>query len=698
MKLLKSLNHILHRTALTLMIVCSCLTGIASTKSGFKALSIYDYFLAKKQFYKACKKQPDPYAAYGLATIYSRNDNPFFNLDSAAKFISLSYSYFVMKPVKNELSGFKINSSSILALCDTIAFKQWHKIKHNGSVDIYNNFLQKNYLANTLLKEQAIYLRDEIEYNETINKNNSDLTKEFIQTHPQSSFLQEALLLKQRQLYNEQTQNKTAKEYIGFIHHNPANIMVNTALENLYKIYKETSDVGGLSFFINSYPRAPQNTDAWKLLFSLSVKSFSNHELEKFLVEYPAFPFKESILKELKLNKIQLFPYQKEDVYGFIDSTAKLIIKPQYETVTAFSEGLSVVSRNDSVFYINKENINPFNQFYSDAYPFKNGIAAVKQNNKWNFINRQGQLISGNYEEVNELSNEVYVVKLNNKYGAINHFGQLIIEPRFQKLGDFKNEFAYYVEDGKYGFVSKSGYVHKAEFEWISDFNENNIAIIKQSNLYGLINTKGEIILEPSVDLIVKAPMSIFIVVKNGLYGFYSPAGCYITQIAYDFFKEKPAEFYTNGSVFKLLKKNEQALTDVNGKVSIDFETYDEINFASNGLIRVKRKNKYGYADRKLSMVIPYKFDRATDFNDSIAIVECKDKLALINTRGKEIFSSEDEIEKLSAHYYLAGEDKKEVINNHGDKVWSGVEDIQRLTDHLFIITLPGKEIKLLRD
>src|SRR5690554_8178997 len=49
---------------------------------GFEALEEFNYFEAKKQFEKSLKKQKSA-AAYGLSVIYFRNDNPFYDLDSA---------------------------------------------------------------------------------------------------------------------------------------------------------------------------------------------------------------------------------------------------------------------------------------------------------------------------------------------------------------------------------------------------------------------------------------------------------------------------------------------------------------------------------------------------------------------------------------------------------------------------------------
>lgn len=681
------------------MLVTGFFTAKASKiEKGFKALAMYDYFKAKKLFTANFKSKSDPYSSYGLALIFSRNDNPFFNPDSASKYAALSYNFFIKKPEKKEFFSFKIDSLTILQLVDSIASKDFERVKKENLVLRYTAFLKQNYLANKNIINEVIYLRDELEYNQTLGYNDSRQTKEFVITHPQSAFVQEALLLIDRQVFDESTKDNSVKSYIDFIKINPKNILLNAAYEKLFSIYKESSDVAGLHTFVINYPKAPQNLEAWKLLFALSVKSFSNNELEKFLEENPTFPLRNSILKELELNKLVLYQYEKDGLFGFIDANAKTVIPIAFDAVTSFYEGLSLVSKNDSVFFINKENTNPFDQFFTDAYTFKNGIAPVKHGNKWCFINRQGQIISPIYDEINEISDNFYTVKLNGKYGALNNFGQVIIEPRFEQLGDFKNGFAYYRSDNKSGFVSKDGYVHKAEFDWLSDFGADKIAVVKKVNSYGLVNESGKIILETKYDQVLKTNNGIFIVVLNNLYGFYSGNGCFLSEVRYDFLKEKPADFYTNGQVFKLIKKGEQALMDANGRTSIDFGVYDEINFAYDGLIRVKKKNKYAYADRKLNLVIPYKYSQAGDFNDSCALVQLKDKFILLNTQGKELFSSPGEIQKISTHYYQVNGESAQLINNKGELVFSDISDIQSIKGGVFIITLNNGTIKLLHD
>ena len=70
---------------------------------GYQALSIYDYFKAKKLFTKALKYNTGA-AAQGLAVIFCRQDNPFHSNDSALAYINLAHEkYFQTKVKKKDL-------------------------------------------------------------------------------------------------------------------------------------------------------------------------------------------------------------------------------------------------------------------------------------------------------------------------------------------------------------------------------------------------------------------------------------------------------------------------------------------------------------------------------------------------------------------------------------------------------------------
>lgn len=668
-------------------------------KKGFEALAVYDYFKAKACFYKALSGKQASAAAYGLATIYARRDNPFTNADSAARYVNLAYFLRQAPARQNRVwAGFVADSAAVLSLADSIAVRQLALAKKQNTVAAYEQFLLQHLLCSQKLKHTAVYLRDELEFNRALAANSSDTTLFFMRSHPGNSFYHEADMLKDRQLFDEWTQAGTAASYIGFMRKYPANIMHKQALERLFTIYRQAADAQGLAFFVKTYPAAPQSLEAWKLLFSLSVKAYSYSELKRFLTDFPEFPLKNSILKELELNKLVYYPYQAGEFMGFINEEGRQVIAPVYDAVSEFREGLSVVQRNDSVFYINKEASNPFDAYYEDAQPFKNGLAPVKVNGKWVFINRQGQQVSKLFDEVNELSNNLYVVKQGDKYGALDQYAQTLIEPVYDKLGDFKNDFAYYAGKEGYGFVSVSGQAYKPEFEWISDFDEAQIAVMKQNGKYGLVNGRGRMLLEARYDLVVRAAAEVFLVVLNNQYGFFAAKGCFILGVAYDYSKEKQPEFYTNGRYFRLMKKKGQSIVDENGVGLQGLQEYNEVNFYCNGLMRVKKKKKYGYLDRRMNTAIPFKFEEAGDFSDSLACVVLKGRHLLINLQGKEVYSDVAPIKKLSAHLYEVDGESKTLLNHRGEVLATGVSAVERVNSRLWVVTTATNEIKLIND
>ncbi len=695
---LKKIVFILILSATSLILRASKIEG------AFEALSIYDYFKAKNAFYSQVTKSAKTAACYGLATIFYRSDNPFHQLDSASKYISLAGNYHKLKHLKEVYFGFTIDSLAIRGLADSIARKSLEIAQKLSSITIYEKFLTANTFASQQLRQEVFYLRDELNYKAALSHNLSDSTQKNILRFPESFFINDYFILFDKQTFEEQTNSKTIDQYVAFIKKYPKNKFVFQAQDELFEIYKKNYTIQELDFFVKNFPGSHSVNEAWKLLYAISVQSYNTSELQNFMERYPEFPFKASINKEIELNNKLLIPVNDSDFIGFIDTSGKYAILPEYEEATSFKEGLAVVTKNDSTFFINKENTNIFNAFYTDAYPFNNGFAPVNIGGKWFLINRQGQKTVGPFEELSEQSENLYVIKQAGKYGAIDVYGAFVIQAQYDKLGDFKNGMAYYVSNNLYGFISKNGLGSKAKYQWISDFDEYKSAIVKYNNFYGIINKNDSLLLPPVYDLVIKASNNTFIVVRNNKYGFFDGKGCFISGIEYDFKKELPPHYYTNGKLFKLLKSFaygrvvKQALMDANGRITLDYDSNQEVNFAQCGLIKVKRKGKYGFLDRKLNLVIPCKYDNALDFEDSLSICDLKSESILINLKGDLIFKTKGDIEKITPGYFWVKEEEGNLLlNKKGSTLYDRIESFQLSQDGFLILEFENKTKKILK-
>jgi hypothetical protein len=114
--------------------------------------------------------------------------------------------------------------------------------------------------------------------------------------------------------------------------------------------------------------------------------------------------------------------------------------------------------------------------------------------------------------------------------------------------------------------------------------------------------------------------------------------------------------------------------------------------------MRLKQKKKYGYTDRKLNPVVPFQYNYAEDFHDSLAQVKLKDKYFLINLKGEVVVSANEPFTRISRQYFSLGEESREIYDRNGKAVLSGVRKVQRISPHLIAVILEGDEIRLLSD
>ena len=274
-----------------------------------------------------------------------------------------------------------------------------------------------------------------------------------------------------------------------------------------------------------------------------------------------------------------------------------------------------------------------------------------------------------------------------------------MIDPQFEKLGDFKNGFAYYIDKGLYGFVSHEGVVHKAEYEWISDFNEEQLAVVRKAGRYGIINSLGTQVLNCEYDQIIRTRGRVYIVVSTTNYGFYSFEGCFLQQPQFEFLREKPAEYYSDGNYFRALRKNEQSLLDANGKAVFATNQYEDFGFFAEGLMRVKSKGKWGYVDKRFSPHISIKYIEASDFEGGVALVKSKDVNQLINLEGESVYESKNEIRRINAKWFIEErEEGKMLIDRKGNVLAHNIEEVAPLGHFGWLLRLAGGEIKLIND
>ena len=130
----------------------------------------------------------------------------------------------------------------------------------------------------------------------------------------------------------------------------------------------------------------------------------------------------------------------------------------KFDYACSFSEGLAAVKINGLYGYVDKKGQIVIEPQFTDAGDFNDNVAIVGIKNKKFCIDRFGKIISKKYDCIITFSEGMAIVELKGKRGYINATGELVIQPSFVSALNFSEGLApVYVDKKKLGFVDKTG-------------------------------------------------------------------------------------------------------------------------------------------------------------------------------------------------------------------------------------------------
>ena len=407
-------------------------------EKGFERLKIYDYFQAKKDFEETLQKKTAG-GAYGLSIIYSLNNNPFFNLDSARFYILMSDSAFHKLNEKGEsyYRNLGITFSSIQIQKDSVCERSFRVASAASNVEKLNTYIHEYPFCSRL--NDAIQMRNTVAFADAKAINTSVAYKKFIDNYPGAKELTDAKSRYEEKVYDEATaDNKISsfEKYLSGHSSGPYNVKAERSIYLLSVPHKTVSEYHS---FVTKYPHSKYTDEAWRELFKLYTKDYSDQVLSDFKKQFPDYPFKEELDTDFELQRSLFLPFSKNNKWGFINDDGKEMIKPEFDEVLLFSEGLAAAEKDGKYGFINKAGKVIIQFAYDDAESFRNNAVIVKKNEKSGLIGRNGEeLIPIVYDDLSDISDGIYIAVQNDKSAYISRTGEKKSEFIFDFAGDFK--------------------------------------------------------------------------------------------------------------------------------------------------------------------------------------------------------------------------------------------------------------------
>ena len=240
---------------------------------------------------------------------------------------------------------------------------------------------------------------------------------------------------------------------------------------------------------------------------------------------------------------------------------------------------------------------------FEDARDFSEGLAAVKLNGKWGYINKTGEIIIPcQFDYARDFSEGLASVELNDKCGYIDKSGKVAIPYDFVEAYSFSEGLAFVKSSDKRGYIDKSGKeVMSYKCQGISSFSEGLACVFKDGQ-YGFVDKTTKIVIPFTFDDINNF---------NGgfaSYGQYQRHLWYKISYAWNTFEELMDAFKDRltgtfrfdhiglGNMEMSMLKMKYGIIDKTGRIIISPQ-FDDIGNFSEGLVSVKINEEWGFIE-----------------------------------------------------------------------------------------------------
>ncbi len=284
-------------------------------------------------------------------------------------------------------------------------------------------------------------------------------------------------------------------------------------------------------------------------------------------------------------------------LFGFIDRSGRVVIKPSFDSVGQFEQGVALVSVGGETQLIdrtgktlfstasivrpkkistageeatssyldehetmaNGQRLNPYD--FQSRHAFQGELAVIATaDGQSGLIDRRGKVVVQplydsviantadgviGYNSIDESlvgrndHPSAFLISKDNLWGVLDSAGKEIFAPKFKRILSYQNDHAAVMVDDKYGFAdAKGNIVIKPEYDFVTAFDK--IIAVKKGKVWSFIDSTGKPINAPAIDGVVHSGRGVWLsdglgqVVKGHKVGFLDVSGQFALQPQFD--------------------------------------------------------------------------------------------------------------------------------------------------------------------
>ncbi|WP_435124215.1 WG repeat-containing protein [Micromonospora tulbaghiae] len=194
---------------------------------------------------------------------------------------------------------------------------------------------------------------------------------------------------------------------------------------------------------------------------------------------------------------------EEQQLWGYADADGEMVIAHRYAEAQPFHEGLAWVRRPEAsrwaLIDTSGAALIEANNGYRSVVPFSDGLSWVSMDGKgrWMAVDRMNIVkIPPGYEEARPFRNGLAAVRQNGGWGAVDLTGEVVVPTRYHRLG-----------------------TPLADGREVDGFTADGLAVVELAGRRGVVDRAGRVVVTPAYPTVVVHPVAFLVATESGRWG-----------------------------------------------------------------------------------------------------------------------------------------------------------------------------------
>lgn len=227
-----------------------------------------------------------------------------------------------------------------------------------------------------------------------------------------------------------------------------------------------------------------------------------------------------------------------ENKLGLLNHKGKVILKTEYDEISHLQgDSIYIFKKDNKYGIVTKSGVIKvgLNSRFQELHPLKDNYLGVKINNKFGFVDINGNLrVSNQYDAIGHYQENLAPIKLRGNWGYIDKIERIVIQPAFDHAYSFSDGLAIVMKNNKCGLINKDGkIVLPLEYDRLEKTRGKRY-LCYQGNKVGMTSEEGKLLIFPKFDAIEDLQNGFVIIKRQDKHGLLTTSGVDTIPMIYD--------------------------------------------------------------------------------------------------------------------------------------------------------------------